>query len=210
MRSILLMSDIDWLVISYYTRANLYQCCGMFAGFCQFDVVKHRCKTLSSFLLSGSKTILWFNKRSIVNYFSWNEMMRSLCVFLLSTKCLLFCLLSVKFIFFLFVTVRWSSSEFISAKLSKLGQRTLKVSKKCLTTPGSEKKLDSNFELQEKGLHLMSKGKMAIVLYVNDSEKHGRCSVPELVGSESAGNSTSFLQTLLSGDRISLKVKCYF
>lgn len=100
---------------------------------------------------------------------------------------------------------RWSSSEFISTKLTKLGQRTLKVSKKCLTTPGSEEKLDSNFELQEKGLHLMSKGKMAIVLFVNDSEKQGRCSVPELVDSESAGNSTSFLQTLLSDDRISLK-----
>ena len=204
------MSDIDWLVISYYMRANLYECCGLFAAFCQFDVVKHRCKTLSSLLLSRSKTIPWFNKRSIVNYFLWNEMMCSLCIFLPSTNCLLFCLLSVKFIFFLFVTVRWSSSEFISTKLTKLGQRTLKVSKKCLTTPGSEEKLDSNFELQEKGLHLMSKGKMAIVLFVNDSEKHGRCSVPELVDSESAGNSTSFLQTLLSDDRISLKVKCYF
>ena len=102
---------------------------------------------------------------------------------------------------------RWSSSEFIGAKLSKLSPHTLRVSKKCLTTPGSEEKLDSNFKLQEKGLHLMSKGKMAIVLFLNDSEKHGRCSDPELVDSGSTGNSTSFLQTLLSDDWISLKVK---
>lgn len=54
----------------------------------------------------------------------------------------------------------------------------------------------------------MSKGKMAIVLLVNDGEKHGRYSDPELVDSESTG--TSLLQTLLSDDRTSLKVKGIF
>lgn len=121
--------------------------------------------------------------------------------FYLSVECQIY--------FLLFVTVRWSLSEFLVTKLSKLSKRTLKVSKKCLTTSGSEEKQDPNFEWREKGIHLMSKGKMAIFLFVNDSGKDERRSDLGLVDSESAGNSISLLQTLLSDDRLSLKVK-YF
>ena len=67
--------------------------------------------------------------------------------------------------------------------------------------------------MQEKGLHLISEGKMAIVLLLNEKENQTQTSIcdPGFVQNEAAQTSTfPFLQKLLSDDDNFVKVANYF
>ncbi|KAK9268194.1 hypothetical protein L1049_010637 [Liquidambar formosana] len=102
---------------------------------------------------------------------------------------------------------RWNLSEFISANSNKLVRNTLKVSEECITHCGSEEHQDANFKLQEKGLHLTSKGKVATVLVVNNSINKGKGSKIDVLDPQSTANSSySLLQTLLCDDKKFVKV----
>ena len=79
------------------------------------------------------------------------------------------------------------------------------ISKEVITC-ANEEKLGANFKLQEKGFSLFSKGKVAIVLVLNDVEK-GKGDNPRVVDSESSANSLPFfLQKSLSDDQAFVKV----
>lgn len=79
------------------------------------------------------------------------------------------------------------------------------ISKEFITC-ANEEKLGANFKLQEKGLSLISEGKVAIVLVLNDIEK-GKGDNPGVVDSESSENSVLFfLQKSLSDDQTFVKV----
>ena len=83
----------------------------------------------------------------------------------------------------------------------------LRISEKCLTPCTSEEKLGANFTLQEKALHLVSKGKVAVVLDMSDHRNWGKEYDPGLAFSMSMENSeTSSLQMLLCDDQRFMKV----
>ncbi|KAF9666444.1 hypothetical protein SADUNF_Sadunf16G0230000 [Salix dunnii] len=102
-------------------------------------------------------------------------------------------------------TKRCSETELISAIRTKHVKSSLMISKEVITC-ANEEKLGANFKLQEKGLSLFSKGKVAIVLVLNDFEK-GKGDDPGVVDSESSENSLPFfLQKSLSDDQTFVKV----
>lgn len=79
---------------------------------------------------------------------------------------------------------------------------TLKISEECYISSASNEKLDANWTFQERGLHLMSEGKLAVVLVVSESEKQGWGSGLDLVESESDGILPhSLLQKFLCEDQ---------
>ncbi|KAK8524583.1 hypothetical protein V6N12_029448 [Hibiscus sabdariffa] len=95
---------------------------------------------------------------------------------------------------------RWSIIESLAG--TKLVRNRLKISEKCFTPSTSEEKLGTNFTLHEKALHLVSKGKVAVVLDMSDHRNEGKEYDPDLGFSTSMENSeTSSLQTLLSDER---------
>ncbi|XP_021599398.1 uncharacterized protein LOC110605268 isoform X3 [Manihot esculenta] len=102
---------------------------------------------------------------------------------------------------------RLSISELISAAKNKLTTSYLKLSKECFTPCVGEENLAAN--LQEKGVHLLSKDKVAIVLVVNDiEEERGRGDSPDVVGSKRTEDATfSVLQKSLSDDKKFLKME---
>lgn len=69
---------------------------------------------------------------------------------------------------------------------------TLEISEKCLISSASEDKLGTHFHYQQTGVDLISKGKVAIALVVNNSDD------PE--------NSMVSFQTLLCDDQRFVKV----
>lgn len=88
---------------------------------------------------------------------------------------------------------------------------TLKISEECLTSCASKEKLGTNSTFREKGLHILSKGKSAIVLVVNESERQGWGYDPDLVDFESFETSpSSLIQTLLCDDQRFAKVCTHF
>lgn len=90
-------------------------------------------------------------------------------------------------------------------------KRTLKISEECLTPSVSKEKLGANSTFREKGVHLVSKGKLAIVLLVEESEKQGGGYDSDLVDSESYETSpSSLLQKLLFDDQRFVKVVLIF
>ncbi|KAF2282808.1 hypothetical protein GH714_043099 [Hevea brasiliensis] len=100
---------------------------------------------------------------------------------------------------------RLSLTELISAAKTKLIKSSLKLSKKCLTPCVGEENVFVN--LQEKGVHLLTEGKVGIVLVVNDFKK-GSGDSPDVVGSKRTEDSTfSLLQKLLSDDQKFLKME---
>ncbi|XVF40221.1 hypothetical protein PTKIN_Ptkin01aG0094200 [Pterospermum kingtungense] len=100
---------------------------------------------------------------------------------------------------------RWSISESLSG--NKLVRNRLRISEKCFPPCTSEEKLGANFPLQEKALHLVSKGKVAVVLDMSNHRSQEKEHDPGLAFSMSMENSeTSFLQTLLCGDERLVKV----
>ncbi|XP_061960204.1 uncharacterized protein LOC133681112 [Populus nigra] len=101
---------------------------------------------------------------------------------------------------------RCSATELISATRTKHIKSSLMISKEFITC-ANEEKLGANFKLQEKGLSLISKGKVAIVLVLNDIEK-GKGDNPGVVDSESSENSLLFfLQKSLSDDQTFVKIE---
>jgi hypothetical protein len=88
---------------------------------------------------------------------------------------------------------------------------TLKISEECLTSSASKEKRGANSTFREKGDHLMSKGKLAIVLFVEESEKQGGGYDSDLVDSESYETSpSSLLQKLPFDDQRFVKVVLIF
>ncbi|WCJ37859.1 Ribosome maturation factor RimM [Euphorbia peplus] len=83
---------------------------------------------------------------------------------------------------------RWSVTEVISAAKTNLIKNSLPLS-------------DSNFK--EKGLHLLSKGKLAIILVLNDIVKNGRGDSPE----SSEDFIFSFIQKSLTDEKTFLKME---
>ncbi|KAJ6775896.1 16S RRNA PROCESSING PROTEIN RIMM FAMILY [Salix koriyanagi] len=103
-------------------------------------------------------------------------------------------------------TKRCSATELISAIRTKHVKSSLMISKEVITC-ANEEKLGADFKLQEKGLSLFSKGKVAIVLVLNDIEK-GKGDNPGVVDSESSENSLPFfLQKSLSDDQAFVKIE---
>ncbi|PON41749.1 Translation protein, beta-barrel domain containing protein [Parasponia andersonii] len=101
---------------------------------------------------------------------------------------------------------RWNITELISAQrreqLSKLV-----ISEDCLISNASKEKLGAHLPLQEKGLQLISEGKVAVVLVVNDRNTLGLASDFDLVNSKSTENSLfSLLQTSLFDDQRFVKM----
>ena len=96
--------------------------------------------------------------------------------------------------------IRWNITELISAKrreqLSKLV-----ISEDCLISTASKEKLVAHFPLQEKGLQLISDGKVAVVLAVNDRNTQGLAGDFDLVNSKSIEtlplNDERFIKVLL-------------
>lgn len=85
----------------------------------------------------------------------------------------------------------------------------MKISKQCLTA--SEEKARAHFSLQEKGCHLVSNGKLAMVLVMDDSEKHGMGCDLDSVGSGNIENKPSdLLQTLFCDNQRFVKVNTIF
>lgn len=77
-------------------------------------------------------------------------------------------------------------------------------------TSESKENMAEYFHLQQKGLHLTSKGKVAIILLVDDSDRHGWLDDSNLFDSESAESSPcSQLETLVSDYQNSVKVYIY-
>ncbi|XP_019461440.1 PREDICTED: uncharacterized protein LOC109360777 [Lupinus angustifolius] len=90
-------------------------------------------------------------------------------------------------------TKRWNAAEVISASEAKL-INSLQIS--------SKSSLHGNGDniLQDKGLKLMSEGKMAIVLLLNEKENQGFICDPDIVENEATDTLLLPLQKLLSDD----------
>ncbi|XP_022715665.1 uncharacterized protein LOC111274909 isoform X2 [Durio zibethinus] len=101
---------------------------------------------------------------------------------------------------------RWSITESLTG--TKLVRNRLRISEKCFTPHTSEENLGANITLQEKALHLVSKGKVAAVLDMSDHRNQGKEYDSGLAFSMSMDNSeTSSLQTLLCDDERFVKVE---
>ncbi|XP_038710763.1 uncharacterized protein LOC120005208 isoform X2 [Tripterygium wilfordii] len=104
-------------------------------------------------------------------------------------------------------TERLTDTEIFSATKTKLVSNTIKISKDFLTTYSSEKESAVNFNYKEKGISLMSKGKVASILFVQDIERW-RCSELDHVDSDCVDSSSfSVLQSLLSDNQRFVKVE---
>lgn len=77
---------------------------------------------------------------------------------------------------------------------------------------GSEEKLVGDINIQEKGLGLISEGKMAIVLLLNEKESQGCIRVPDIVENETITSTLNVLQKLLCDHEQFVKVVylCFF
>ncbi|XVE51543.1 hypothetical protein DITRI_Ditri02bG0050400 [Diplodiscus trichospermus] len=101
---------------------------------------------------------------------------------------------------------RWNITESLTG--TKLVRNRLRISEKCFSPCTSEEKLGANFTLQEKALHLFSKGKVAVVLYMSEHWNWGIEYDPGPSFSMSMENlETSSLQMLLCDDQRFVKVE---
>ncbi|KAH7545103.1 hypothetical protein FEM48_Zijuj01G0057700 [Ziziphus jujuba var. spinosa] len=99
---------------------------------------------------------------------------------------------------------RWNITDLVGSIKTKQTSSTLSISEDCFTSSASREKLAVHFHLHEKGLHLTSEGKVAIVLVVNDSDKQGWGGDLDLVESQSTANSPYML---LADDQRFIKVR---
>ena len=98
-------------------------------------------------------------------------------------------------------------NELFSAfELEKI-QNTLKVSDKCVPSGANEEELGKHTSLQKKGLNLISSGKTAVVLVVNDE---GWYSDLDIVCDNAEHPTSSSLPDLLGDDRRFAKVVFFF
>ncbi|KAJ0018906.1 hypothetical protein Pint_10081 [Pistacia integerrima] len=103
---------------------------------------------------------------------------------------------------------RWNVTEVINATRTNAIRSTLKISEGCIIPGASKEKVGAHFNLLEKGHNLVSEGKIAMVLVVNDSERQGRGSDPDSVDSGSTENKTlALIQTLLFDDQRLVKME---
>ncbi|KAJ7968847.1 RimM protein [Quillaja saponaria] len=101
---------------------------------------------------------------------------------------------------------RWGVNELVSAAEAEL-MSTMKISEECLFH-ASKEKLGKNMNVLEKGLHLMSEGKMAIVLTMNKNETQWCISEPGFEDHQSSETSPStFLHKLLCDKMRYVKVE---
>ncbi|XP_061362563.1 uncharacterized protein LOC133306282 [Gastrolobium bilobum] len=101
---------------------------------------------------------------------------------------------------------RWNEAELVSALEAKLIS-TMQISAKSFLN-GSEDKLVRDINMQEKGLKLMSEGKMAIVLFLNENENQGCICDSDNVENEATGTlALDMLQKLLHDHENFVKVK---
>ncbi|KAF3449854.1 hypothetical protein FNV43_RR05933 [Rhamnella rubrinervis] len=99
-------------------------------------------------------------------------------------------------------------TDFISSLKTKQINNRLSISEDRFSSGASREKLGAHFHLHEKGLHLRSEGKVAIILVVNESDKSGWSGDLDLVDSQSSENSRySFIQTLLVDDQRFIKME---
>ncbi|KAK6932260.1 RimM, N-terminal [Dillenia turbinata] len=99
---------------------------------------------------------------------------------------------------------RWDFSEFIHTNLSKLQSNTMKLPETCLTSPREEETADTSSTMRQKGLNLLSEGKLAMVFIIDDGKKYD----PDLVDSKSAEDSFySCIETLFTADLKYLKAE---
>ncbi|KAI4295369.1 hypothetical protein L6164_035423 [Bauhinia variegata] len=99
--------------------------------------------------------------------------------------------------------MRWNTTELVSA-LERKRNNTMQILGESY---GSKEKLAGNISMQEKGLHLMSKGKMAIVLILNGKENQGRTYDPDIVENGTETSAFPILQKLLCDDEKFVKVE---
>ncbi|KAF3450525.1 hypothetical protein FNV43_RR06610 [Rhamnella rubrinervis] len=103
---------------------------------------------------------------------------------------------------------RRNITDFISSLKTKQINNRLSISEDRFSSGASREKLGAHFHLHEKGLHLRSEGKVAIILVVNESDKSGWSGDLDLVDSQSSENSRySFIQTLLVDDQRFIKME---
>lgn len=95
---------------------------------------------------------------------------------------------------------------FDASKLEKV-QNSLRISDRCVLSGANEEELDTRANLQEKGLNLISSGKTAVVLVVNDE---GWYSDLDIVCDIAEHPKSSSLSDLLCDDRRFAKVVFYF
>ncbi|XP_023520284.1 uncharacterized protein LOC111783596 [Cucurbita pepo subsp. pepo] len=101
-------------------------------------------------------------------------------------------------------TRRLNVNELFSAfELEKI-QNTLKVSDKCVPSGANEEELGKHTSLQKKGLNLISSGKTAVVLVVNDE---GWYSDLDIVCDNAEHPTSSSLPDLLGDDRRFAKIE---
>ncbi|KAK7359155.1 hypothetical protein VNO77_01102 [Canavalia gladiata] len=101
---------------------------------------------------------------------------------------------------------RWNAAKLVSAIEAKLIS-SIQISEESFSN-GSENKLVRDMNMQEKGLELLSEGKMAIVFLLNEKEYEGH--ICDLDTGESEATDTSalhMLQKLLSDHENFVKVK---
>lgn len=100
---------------------------------------------------------------------------------------------------------RCNLTELLDANSSKLLKNVSRISKDHLFHCGSNEEVDSNYEQYERGLHLMSEGKIAVVLVMDDKEDQEN-------GSESVECPSNIfrLQKLFINDKKVTKVVHYF
>ncbi|XP_042509347.1 uncharacterized protein LOC122084996 [Macadamia integrifolia] len=97
---------------------------------------------------------------------------------------------------------RWDFSKFISSNSTKLSKNPLRISKDCFSCSERTGKLDGNHQLQQRGIDLMLKGKVAIVLVVDANGLD-----TNVCNSESVKDSSNaLLQSLLHDERRFVKI----
>ncbi|XP_043699697.1 uncharacterized protein LOC122650353 [Telopea speciosissima] len=103
---------------------------------------------------------------------------------------------------------RWDFSKFICSNATKLSKNPLKIPKDGFTCSEHTGKLDRNHQLQQRGIDLMLKGKVAIILVVDANDNYAIGLDTNLCHSESVKESSNalLLQSLLDDERRFLKI----
>ncbi|XP_004504243.1 uncharacterized protein [Cicer arietinum] len=103
-------------------------------------------------------------------------------------------------------TKTWNAAEVASSVEEKLIS-TIQILEKSFLTGSKDKVVRDIFNMQEKGHELISKGKMAIVLLLNEKENEGCIYDPDVLENEATETSIlHMLQNLLCDDETFVKV----
>ncbi|KAF5191498.1 Ribosome maturation factor rimm [Thalictrum thalictroides] len=106
------------------------------------------------------------------------------------------------------VSTRWNLSEFVKAYPTNILENPIKIPKESLASSETKDKTVATEGLKRKGQKLISEGKAAIVLVVNDKKNLERCSNLEHGDSGSADSSNiAYLQASLLNDGVEMEEK---